>query len=124
MITFWKVTFNNMRTKNNCNERILAMKDATELLSGKWKFFILQVLSFNGIQRFKDLQENVTGITPKVLSKELQDLEENLLISRNVINSKPISVQYSLTDHARNTQPVLDALIEFGLTHRKKIKLK
>jgi len=65
-----------------CKEKSLALRDAIALLSGKWKFCILQVLSY-GTMRFKDLQETVVGITPNVLSKELQELEQNLLIKRS-----------------------------------------
>ncbi len=104
------------------HERILALKDAIELLSGKWKFCILLGLYNYGALRFKDLQEKSAGITPKVLSKELQELEDNLLITRTVNNTKPVTVTYALTRHAIETRPVINALIEFGLKHRAKIK--
>ena len=104
------------------NERILALKDAIELLSGKWKFCILLNLYNFGTMRFKDLQETSAGITPKVLSKELQELEENLLITRTVNSTKPVTVSYALTKHAIETQPVINALVDFGLKHRTKIK--
>ncbi len=103
-------------------ERILALKDAIELLSGKWKFCILLNLYNLGTMRFKDLQATSAGITPKVLSKELQELEENLLITRTVNNTKPVTVSYALTPHAIETQPVINALVDFGLKHRAKIK--
>lgn len=102
-------------------EKILELRDAVELLSGKWKFCIIETLLSKGTMRFKDLQEAVTGITPKVLSKELQDLEDNLLITRTVNNTKPVTVSYSPTEHAEKTQPVINALLEFGEKHRKKI---
>ncbi|WP_158799268.1 helix-turn-helix domain-containing protein [Pedobacter sp. L105] len=105
-------------------EKTLALKDAIELLSGKWKFCILLNLYNYGTMRFKDLLETASGITPKVLSKELQDLEENLLITRTVNNTKPVTVSYDLTEHAIETQPVINALVEFGLKHRTKIKSK
>jgi DNA-binding HxlR family transcriptional regulator len=108
--------------KASCNERILALKDAIDLLRGKWKLCILQTLSMTSITRFKDLQESVVGISPKVLSKELDELEQNLLITRTVNNTKPVTVSYALTKHAIETQPVINALLEFGLKHRKKIK--
>ena len=104
------------------NEKILALKDAIELLSGKWKFCILLNLYNYGTMRFKDLQETSAGITPKVLSKELQELEENLLITRTVNSTKPVTVSYALTKHAIETQPVINALVDFGLKHRAKIK--
>ncbi len=92
-----------------------------ELLSGKWKFCILLNLYSYGTMRFKDLQQTATGIRPKVLSKELQELEENWLITRTVNNTKPVTVSYALTGHAIETQPVINALVDFGLTHRKRI---
>lgn len=114
----------NSKDKATCTERILAFKDSIELLRGKWKLYILQTLSTSETMRFKDLQETVVGITPKVLSKELQELEQNLLITRTVNNTKPVTVSYALTKHAKETEPVINALIEFGVKHRKKIKGK
>ena len=70
--------------------------------------------------RFKDLQETVIGISPKVLTKELQELEQNQLVIRTVNNTKPVTVSYALTTHAYETGPVFEALIEFGKKHRKK----
>ena len=110
-------------TAEGYNERVLALKDAIELLSGKWKFCLLLNLYNYGAMRFKDLQETAGGITPKVLSKELQELEENLMITRTVNSTKPVTVSYALTEHAFETLPVINALVEFGLEHRKKIKV-
>lgn len=67
---------------------------------------------------------NLVGISPKVLSKELQDLEQNLLVTRTVNNTKPVTVSYSVTKYAYETKPVLNALLEFGAKHREKIKNK
>lgn len=103
-------------------ERILALRDAIELLSGKWKFCILLNLHSLGTMRFKELQATSVGITPKVLSKELQQLEENQLITRTVNNTKPVTVSYALTAHAIETQFVINALVEFGLKHRAKLR--
>ncbi|WP_020214282.1 winged helix-turn-helix transcriptional regulator [Flavobacterium rivuli] len=64
----------------------------------------------------------MSGISPKVLSKELQDFEENLLITRTVNKTKPVTVSYALTEHAAATHPVINALIAFGLKHRIEIK--
>jgi DNA-binding HxlR family transcriptional regulator len=105
-------------------ERQLALKDAVELLSGKWKIIILRNLYLYGTMRFKDIMEISEGITSKVLSNELQQLEENLLITRTVNDTKPITVSYALTDHANSTLPVIKSLVAFGLIHRKKIKAR
>ncbi|NIG53331.1 helix-turn-helix domain-containing protein [Chitinophaga sp. Cy-1792] len=104
-----------------CKEARLALRDAIELLSGKWKICILQQLEF-GEKRFKDLQEVVVGISPKVLTKELLELEQNLLITRTVNNTKPITVSYAITPFALEAQAVYDALLTFGIQQRKRIK--
>ncbi|MFD2556538.1 winged helix-turn-helix transcriptional regulator [Sphingobacterium tabacisoli] len=105
--------------KKPSKENILALGDALELLRGKWKISILRNLSY-GEMRFKDLLESVTGISPKVLSKELQVLEQHLLITRTVNNTKPVTVSYAITEHASKTiPPIINALLEFGLNHRK-----
>ena len=109
------------RAESEAKKKILPLRDAIDLLSGKWKFCIIQNLLYKRAMRFKDLQEMVTGITPKVLSKELQELEDNQLVTRTVNNTKPVTVTYSPTEHAEQTQPVINALIEFGEKHRKKI---
>ena len=108
--------------KKSCSERILALKDAIELLGGKWTLCILQTLSTVETMRFNELLEMVAGISPKVLSKELQELEQNMLITRTVNNTKPVTVSYAITQHAHETEPVINALLDFGLIHRKKIK--
>ncbi|SIN75748.1 winged helix-turn-helix transcriptional regulator [Chitinophaga niabensis] len=107
--------------EETCKAKGLAFRDAIDLLSGKWKICILQVLSRGG-RRFKDLEEQVWGITPKVLTKELQELEMNFLVMRTVNNTKPVTVSYELTDHAYSTQKVIAALVEFGTAHRKLVK--
>ncbi len=86
--------------KDISKEDILAIKDAIELLGGKWKFCILYHLNTYQTMRFKDLQEMSVGITPKVLSKQLQELEDNLLITRTVNNTKPVTVSYAPTKYA------------------------
>ncbi|NML21702.1 helix-turn-helix transcriptional regulator [Pseudoflavitalea sp. G-6-1-2] len=108
--------------KNEKRERSLALRDAIELLGGKWKICILQNLSLYGTMRFKDLQEEVAGISSKVLTKELQQLEQNFLVVRTINNTKPVTVSYSLTEHAYETRNVFNALLEFGAKHRAVVK--
>lgn len=107
-------------TEEACRQKTLALRDALTLLSGKWKLCIIRCLSL-GKMRFKDLEEQLTGITPKVLSNELHELELNRMLTRTVNNSRPVTVSYALTDHAYETQKVIDALVEFGTAHRKVI---
>jgi DNA-binding HxlR family transcriptional regulator len=107
--------------QKQCKAKSLALRDAITLLTGKWKICILRNLSF-GTMRFKDLLETVEGISPRVLTRELRELETNYLITRTINNSRPVTVSYALTTHAKETQYVVDALIKFGEKHRNKIK--
>ncbi|MCW3466188.1 winged helix-turn-helix transcriptional regulator [Chitinophaga nivalis] len=99
----------------------LALRDAIELLGGKWKICILQNLSYFGTMRFKDLQQEIAGISPKVLTEELRQMEQNFLITKTVNNTKPVTVSYSLTAYADETRDVFTALLTFGTKHRKKV---
>jgi len=109
------------KTIEEYEKRMLALKDAIEILGGKWKFYILLNLNQYETLRFSQLKETCVGITSKVLTSELIQLEDNKLISRTVNSTKPVTVSYSLTQHARETWPVLRALIDFGFKHRKVI---
>ncbi|WP_026989661.1 winged helix-turn-helix transcriptional regulator [Flavobacterium subsaxonicum] len=105
----------------NCpKEAIMPVKDALEALSGKWKIPILVSLS-RGTKRFKEISKEVGGITDKMLSKELKDLEMNLLVSRKVLDTFPPTVEYSWTDHSRTLGKLIHELQSWGKLHRKKI---
>ncbi len=104
-----------------CKEQIRALSDTMELLSGKWKLIILGTLLRNGTMRFMELKRTLSGIAPKKLSKDLQELELNQLVRREVMNTKPITVEYSLTDHGRTLDALLGEAIDWGLKHRKEI---
>lgn len=68
-----------------------------------------------------ELQRNVEGITPKMLSKELQDLEMNQFVRRIVLDTKPVTVEYELTDYSDSLKPLLDALADWGKQHRERL---
>lgn len=107
-------------TPSECNRIMLPIRDALDVLSGKWKLPIIAALLF-GTRRFKQLSREINGITDKMLSKELKDLELNQLISRTVYDSYPPVVEYSLTDHGRTLIHVLNELQKWGSEHRQKI---
>lgn len=104
-----------------CVLQILAIKDTMELISGKWKILIIGTLLLNGTMRFMELKKALNGIAAKKLSNDLQDLEFNKLISRDVIKSKPITVEYSITDHGRTLDNLIAELMDWGSNHRKEI---
>ena len=102
-----------------CRFRINAVKDSMELLTGKWTIHILGTLLYGGKMRFMDLQREINGIGPKMLSKELQNLEMNQLITRKVLNTKPITVEYDLTDFGKTLEPVIDTIAQWGIDYRE-----
>lgn len=107
-------------TFDNCVKRMLAVKDALEVLNGRWKLPIMTSLLF-GSKRFKEISKEVDGVTDKMLSRELKDLEINQLITRKVYDTFPPTVEYSLTEHGRSLEAVVAELYHWGLKHRKKI---
>lgn len=105
-------------TTDLCKTRIGAIKDALEVLSGKWKFHILGTLLLHRKMRFMDLLREVEGIAPKMLSKELQDMEMNQLISRTEVHTKPITVEYALTSLGETLGPLIHELAGWGIAYR------
>jgi DNA-binding HxlR family transcriptional regulator len=109
-----------VHTQGECTKSILPVRDALEVLSGKWKLPIIISLMF-GNKRFSQIAKEIPGITDKMLSKELRDLEANCLVKRSVYDSIPVVVEYTLTDYGRSLKPVIEVLREWGMAHRKRI---
>jgi DNA-binding HxlR family transcriptional regulator len=103
-----------------CKGAVNSVRDALYVLSGKWKLPVIAALR-DGPLRFNEIQRALTDVTPKVLSKELRDLEINELITREVFNTVPVTVLYKLTDYSDSVNPVLKALGEWGTLHRLRI---
>lgn len=105
-------------------EKIRAIRDVMEILSGKWKIQLIGTLRFSGKKRFMDLLRSTEGIAAKMLSKELQDMEANQLVKRTVLNTKPITVEYEITEYGKSLDKVITEIVHWGLEHRKKIMSK
>jgi len=99
---------------------IMAVKDALDVLNGRWKLPILVSLKF-GNKRFREISKEIGGITDKMLSKELKALELNKLLTRTVYDSFPPTVEYTITQHGLSLDTVISALRDWGVDHRKKI---
>lgn len=104
--------------KEHFGNYMLPIRDALEIFSGKWKIPIITALNFYETCGFKELERIVEGITPKILSKELKFLEESLLITREVKNTRPVSVRYCITDYGRTCESVMSVLYSWGTEHR------
>lgn len=112
-------------TENECQlghkREIMAVHDAMDILNGKWKISIISSICYYNKRRFSDILNDVQGISNKMLSKELKELEVNKLISRTVLDTQPIAVQYQLTDYGMTLKTIINNLAEWGIAHRKVI---
>lgn len=104
-------------------KEITAVNDAMNVLNGKWKISIISSMCYYNKRRFSDILKDVNGISNKMLSKELKELEINKLITRKVLNTQPITVEYQLTEYGKTLETIINNLTEWGLKHRKEDKL-
>ena len=70
---------------------------------------------------FMDLLREVDGIGTKMLSKELQDMEINQLVSRTVMDTKPVTVKYTITEYGKTLKPIIDEIAKWGTFYRKSL---
>lgn len=106
-----------------CRKAHWAIQDTLYVLNGKWKLVLLAILIGEGPKRFGELAR-AAKISPRILSKELQELEVNQLVSRKICDTKPIAVEYSAMPYALTLKEVLDAMSRWGENHRLKIIAK
>lgn len=118
------LTMNGNVQQATCEQELAAIIDSLEVLGGKWKLRIMRHLNnhVSETNTFKKIQREVEGISSKMLSKELQDLETNLLITRTVMDTRPMSVNYCITEYGLSVLPVNEVLVQWGLNHRQKIR--
>lgn len=111
--------------KNTCKidrerqQQLIALQDTLEIISGKWKILILGTL-IDKPQRFTEIIDTV-GISPRMLSRELQNMEQNRLITRTVKETKPVAVIYAITPYGRTLKKVFKEMVVWGSRHRKLI---
>lgn len=90
------------------------MVATSAVLSRKWNPVIIQRLFENGPLRFGEIEELAPGVSGKVLSESLSDLEEKGLIEREVRQGKPVEVEYSLTQHGKGLEDAIEELHMWG----------
>ncbi len=108
-------------TEKECTRSLAAVGDALYAIGGKWKLRIIIALR-DGAKRFNELQRTIAGISAKVLSNELKELEMNGFVKRHVFTQTPVVVEYELTEYSNTLNDVLHALREWGMMHREKIR--
>lgn len=108
------------KVHSDCLATVKPVRDALDVLNGKWKLSIIISVAV-GNERFTDIQDSIPGITPKVLAKELKELEQHQLIRRTIIDDYPVRIVYRSEPYAATLNPIIFALKEWGLNHRKKL---
>ena len=104
----------------DCLDTIKPVRDTLDVINGKWKVPIIISVGV-GNDRFTDIQESIPGITPKVLAKELKDLEQHKLLKRIIIDEYPIKISYKLEPYADTLTPIIYALKDWGVNHKRKV---
>jgi len=107
---------------NTCTANLAAIEDTLYVIGGKWKLKVIIALKEYGAMRFNELQRTITGISARVLSNELKELELNGFAKRKVYTSTPVVIEYELTSYSNTLDLVLESLIEWGKMHRSKIR--
>ena len=111
--------------ENECQRQhkkeVMAVRDSMDVLNGKWKISIISSLCYYNKRRFSDILSDIDGISNKMLSKELKELEFNKLVTRIVLNTQPVTVRYELTEHGKTLKTIINNLTDWGIEHRKKI---
>ena len=83
------------------------------IIGGRWKLLILYHL-FQGVKRFSELQRAVSGITQKMLTQQLREMERDGLVHREIYPQVPPKVEYSLTGLGESLRSVVDAMSRWG----------
>lgn len=111
-----KVEENNRKVAEEPCLKPCPIERGMRIIGGKWKGSILWHLK-DGPVRFNDLARQLAGASKKVLTEKLKEMEENKLITREVINEKPIAVSYKITDLGKSALSFLDQLVEWVLAN-------
>ena len=108
-------------TEKQCAGLLTSIGDALYVIGGKWKLRVIVALR-EGNKRFNEIQRTVDGISARVLSSELKELELNGFVTRIVHNQTPVVVEYQITDYADTLGDVLESLASWGAMHRDKLR--
>ncbi|TDD50382.1 winged helix-turn-helix transcriptional regulator [Saccharopolyspora elongata] len=92
---------------------------AMDVVSGKWKVLILWELEAHGTRRFAELRRGLPGVTEKMLTQHLREMEQDELVHREVYREVPPKVEYSLTEHGESLNR---ALTDLGIWGNERIR--
>lgn len=89
-----------------------------QLISNRWKVLILRDL-FCGTKRFGELKKSLSGVSQKVLTQNLKDMEVDGLLTRKAYAEVPPRVEYSLTELGYSLKPVMGAMFDWGMSYKQ-----
>lgn len=101
-------------------DEVRALQDTLYVLGGKWKLPIINSIC-NGNNRFREIERSIPGISTRMLSKELKEMELNNLVKRTEDRDAKVPVLYESTDYCRSFGPIISEMINWGKAHRKHI---
>lgn len=99
---------------------ICPVETTLTLISDKWKVLIIRDLR-GGTKRFGELKKSLSGISQKVLTSNLRDMEENGLLTRRTYPEVPPRVEYKLTELGRSMFPILDEMEKWGRKFKENV---
>ncbi|RZJ69230.1 helix-turn-helix domain-containing protein [Flavobacterium sp.] len=114
-------TTDNKAFTEECTTVLMAVSDALYAIGGKWKLMIIIAMA-RGNKRFSELQRQVTGISARVLSSELKELELNGFIVKKASATYPVTIEYELLPYSHTLEELVTAMTKWGMQHRQKIR--
>lgn len=97
----------------------LIMEKVLDIIGGKWKMLVLFHLGMNGTTRFGELKRKIPGVTQRMLTLTLREMEKDGIVNRKVYPEVPPKVEYSLTDEGADLKEVYTSMGKWGLKHSK-----
>ncbi len=95
-----------------------------DVIGGKWKVVILYHLTNDGTHRFAVLRRKIPGVSERMLTQQLRELEDAGIVHREVYPEVPPKVEYSLTDYGKTLRPITEVMCEWGKRHIKRSTAK
>lgn len=102
----------------NQEDELRALQDTLYFIGGKWRLPIINSIC-NGNRRFREIERSIPGITTRMLSKELKEMEMSKLVKRTVYPDTPVLVEYEPTEHCRSFGKIIAEMINWGKSHRE-----
>ncbi len=112
-----------MKNKIKNNSKIVCpVQHSLNVLGGKWKLPILYALRKGSPKRFKELEREIEGITPTMLTTQLRNLEKEMIISREIFATVPPTVEYTLTELGETIKPLIYEIKKWGIQHLRQME--